>query len=305
MTAKVTVVIPVLNGAGEIAQQLAALAAQDYKEPFEVVVADNGSTDGTPAVVQSWAGRMPHLRLVDASSKAGPAHARNVGTRAGRGDLVLYTDADDVVAPTWVSAMVRASGDAALLLGRDEGALEPAGAGARSTGPQFLPWGRGGNLGVSRAAFEAVGGWDEERRVGEDVEFCWRVQLAGFPSAHVPDALTVYRRPSGMLALARHQFGFGKRAPGLYREFRRHGAGPPQPLRAVRRVVWLLTRAPYLLLGPRLRRRWVLTAAAAAGRSWGMVDLYLGPVARKAAGTIKGRQGPSSVRGLLSKRWLR
>jgi GT2 family glycosyltransferase len=269
---RVTVVVPVRDGAAEIGEQLAALAAQDYAGEWEVVVADNGSTDSTGALVRLWMDRMPNLRLVDASARPGASHARNVGTRAGRGSLVLYADADDVVSQGWVSAMVQAAPHGELLVGQDYGA--PSGASGSTdsrTAQGFLAWGRGGNLGVHRETFEAVGGWDEERLLGEDVEFCWRVQLAGYRLVRVPRARVRYRRPEGLLALARHQFGFGIRAPALYREF---GAAGPHPVRALRRVCWIITRSPYLLFGRRLRRRWVLTTAAVAGRARGTAELW-------------------------------
>ena len=102
----VSVVIPVLNGAATISQQLAALAGQTYRGPMEVLVADNGSTDATVEVVQALSGRLPGLRLVDASARVGTNHARNAGAAAAGGDLLAFCDADDVAAPGWLAGLV-------------------------------------------------------------------------------------------------------------------------------------------------------------------------------------------------------
>jgi glycosyltransferase involved in cell wall biosynthesis len=66
----ISVVMPVFNEAAHIESQLAALAMQEFSGEWEVLVADNGSTDGTPRVVQAWSDRLP-LQLVDASARRG------------------------------------------------------------------------------------------------------------------------------------------------------------------------------------------------------------------------------------------
>src|SRR5690606_10578144 len=93
---QISVVIPARDAARWIDAQLGALACQEVPVPWEVVVADNGSTDDTVARAEAWADRLP-VRVVDASGRPGPNHARNQGTAAARGDLLLYCDADDVV----------------------------------------------------------------------------------------------------------------------------------------------------------------------------------------------------------------
>ncbi|HEU6446740.1 MAG TPA: oligosaccharide flippase family protein, partial [Gaiellaceae bacterium] len=75
---ELSVVIPARNAAGTIGDQLESLARPRFHRPWEVVVVDNGSTDGTADVARSYAGRV-RLRVVNASDRPGIAYARNRG----------------------------------------------------------------------------------------------------------------------------------------------------------------------------------------------------------------------------------
>src|SRR3546814_20019585 len=75
---KLSVILCCLDESAVIRTQLDALAGQEWSEPWEFVVADNGSTAGTQDIVMSYRDRIPNLRLVDASDKRGLAHARHV-----------------------------------------------------------------------------------------------------------------------------------------------------------------------------------------------------------------------------------
>ena len=94
-----TVVVPVYNGLPLVLDQLAALARQQFDLCWEVVLADNGSTDELLRRPLHWRTNFHRLRIVDASSVRGPAHARNSGASVARGDLLLFCDADDVADP--------------------------------------------------------------------------------------------------------------------------------------------------------------------------------------------------------------
>ena len=121
----ISVVMPVRNGMPWIEHQLRALAAQQSAVDWEVVVADNGSDDGTRSCVERWSERDPRIHLVDASARRGAAAARNIGVRSARGRLLAFCDADDVVRPGWLASMSAALADADLVAGVfDFGALD-------------------------------------------------------------------------------------------------------------------------------------------------------------------------------------
>jgi GT2 family glycosyltransferase len=276
----ISVVVPA-HGTGEgLMDQLGSLATQDFEGHWEIIIADNGLDTRVRGVVDTWVGRQPNARVLDATARPGAAHARNVATEDAAGAVVLYCDSDDLVAPWWVSSMAHASEQYDFVAGVDERlSLSPDGTSpawrfepsvppypATTESHAFLPWARGGNFGVRRAALEEVGGWDETWLRGQDVELSWRLQLRGYELYRVPGARVRYRRPDGLIADMRHQFEFGVRAPRLYRAF---GQRPPWRtvlLRELKRVVWLATRSPYVVVWPARRRRWLLVAAGTVGR---------------------------------------
>ncbi len=84
---EISVIIACLNGAATLAEALDSLAAQRWDRPWEVVFADNGSTDASRAIFAERAARHPEvaMRLVDASARRGKAHALNLAIRAPPG----------------------------------------------------------------------------------------------------------------------------------------------------------------------------------------------------------------------------
>lgn len=101
-----SVVVPVYNGAAVILRCLNALATQQPPDPtLEIIIVDDGSTDGTAAALEVWRAAHPHVRLqIYRQVNAGPAAARNQGARLATGELLLLTDADCIPSAGWVQA---------------------------------------------------------------------------------------------------------------------------------------------------------------------------------------------------------
>jgi glycosyltransferase involved in cell wall biosynthesis len=279
---RVSVVVPVLNGAATLSQQLQALAAQTYPGRWELVVADNGSTDETARVVREWTGRLPCLRLVDASDRMSTNYARNVGAAAARGDLLAFCDADDVAMPGWLAAMVAALGSFDLVGGRldDEVLNDPVsrawrarpGVGGLPSALSFRPYATSANLGVRAEVLRALGGWNEDFvRGGTEVEFCWRAQLAGYRLGYAPDAVMQYRYRATRWAFAYQLYRYGRAEVQLFRAFRDRGAPRPSVYRACRAWAWAFLHLPYLLRSRTHQGRWLRTAAFRVGRLDGSV----------------------------------
>ncbi len=97
---KISVVIPTFNSATSLGATLAALACQTVA-PYEVIVVDDGSTDGSGDVARSFAG----VRVVGRAQQGGAGIARVDGVRAAKGDIIAFTDSDCVPQPEWIERL--------------------------------------------------------------------------------------------------------------------------------------------------------------------------------------------------------
>jgi glycosyltransferase involved in cell wall biosynthesis len=101
---RLSVVVPVRNGAPELGRSLPALEASDLSRAcWELVVVDDGSTDGSVAAAERWADRVVRL----AGGPHGAAFARNRGVEASRGEALAFVDADVVVHPDALKRMLQ------------------------------------------------------------------------------------------------------------------------------------------------------------------------------------------------------
>lgn len=200
---ELSVIIPCLNTEATIVTQLEALADQRWSKPWEVIVADNGSADGSMEIVKSYKDRLPNLLLIDASARRGNSYyARNAGARAANGKSLVFCDADDWVAPGWISEFGEALVKYDVVYGRmcfdkfnspqqDEYWSERWQGGLYRE--QFLPHGGGANTGVRRSIHDAIGGFDECLPRFADGDYYWRLQLEGYKLHHAPNAVYQYR----------------------------------------------------------------------------------------------------------------
>ncbi len=230
---KLSVIIPCLNAAATIGNQLEALAQQQWHEPWEVLVADNGSSDESAAIVNRYKERMPNLHIVDAADRRGQPHALNVGAAAASGEALTFCDADDEVAPGWVAAMGEALSRFDFVACRIEVAkLNPPWMRRRSqqeqgtqkySYPPYLPHAGGGTLGVKRRLHEAIGGFDESLPYLHDTDYCWRIQLAGTELHFVPDAVIHIRRRHTLSDIFRQARNWAEYNVLMYKRYRPFG----------------------------------------------------------------------------------
>ena len=279
---EVSVVIPVHNGGPLFGEQLMALSRQDFTGSWEVVVADNGSTDESAALAAQFCGRL-NVRVVDASGRRGPAHARNAGAQAALGSWIAYCDADDIVDVGWLSALFAARGSGDVVTGRCDVttlnhpditfARGGAELGTRlPEGPaHFLSYAPSCNLLIQRDTLLGIGGWDESLPYCEDVDLSWRAQLAGHTLAFAPDAVVHYRFRGSAADLYRQMLRYKAAEPALFARYRDAGARRRTPAEVGRTAWWLVSRLPYTALGTRRRFLWCALAGGAVGRLQGSV----------------------------------
>ena len=281
----ISVVLPLYNAAPVVGEQLDALAGQAYSGAWELIVADNGSTDGGPAIVERWRDRIPSMQVIDASIRRGAAAARNLGAQAAAGDGLAFCDADDVVASRWLAALAGALERHDFVAGACDHELLNPGATvnwhARSfeTGLPvamgFLPYATSANMAVSRRAFFEVGGFDEGFAVvgaaGEDIDLSWRLQLSGRRLHFEPVALVHYRHRHDLREVWRQNLHYGLADVLLYKRYRAHGVLPRPLGQALRGFRGLLVRTPDLMR-PGSRGLWLRDAGHRLGRLQGSVQ---------------------------------
>ncbi len=195
MTPEVSVVIPVLDRAHCIGDAIATVLAQEGVE-LECIVVDDGSTDGTPAVVRRTAADDPRVRLVEIAH-GGPSVARNAGIRAATGSLVAFHDSDNLMAPGRLERQVLHLVDHGSdgVFGRYE--VELVDDVALPRWVEDRPERHAGwswiSLLVRREPLQAIGGFDEELRLGEDLDLIVRLREHGC-TIDAADAVVVVKR---------------------------------------------------------------------------------------------------------------
>ncbi len=234
----ISVAIPVYNGADTIETCLTGLL-QQVMAPFEVIVVDNGSSDGTPEKVRRFTEAHPELRLVLAlEQRPGPSAARNRAVRICRGEVIAFTDADCVPDAEWILDLSKAfrEEEVGVVAGTIRGyrpanliqeflSLYTLRGFSRSRIFHRFTLTEGGfptaNLAVRREVFDAVGGFDEEMRFGEDHDFCARVMEAGYPIRYIEGGVVRHIHRGSLSSLVRQSYSYGRGHAGLLRKYHR------------------------------------------------------------------------------------
>ena len=193
----ISCIVPVFNGERYLREALESILTQTYR-PLEIIVADDGSTDGTAAVVAGYGDQVRYLR----QENAGPAAARNLGLSAIRGELVAFLDADDLWHQEKLSRQIarfeaRPGLDMCLTQAQNFWIPELREFGARHRDhPGFreiLEVHSLCTLLVWRSLFDTVGDFNPEFSAGEDTDWFLRAFEHGAVMESLPDVL-MYRR---------------------------------------------------------------------------------------------------------------
>ena len=234
---RLTVIIPTYNRSDLLGRALAGLLDQTAApESYEIVVVDDGSTDGTAEVVAGVGAPEPRLRYFRRVNK-GPAAARNVGVREARGEIVLFTGDDCLPDKRLLEEHLRAhAGEAEVgvighvtwhpeleitpfMLFLEQGAqfgfnkIEDA-----EKVPAWFFY--TANCSVGRHWVEEAGGFDEEFKQAafEDVELAYRMQKCGLRMVYRPEARTYHHHATTLEQHLLRQRICGRSAARLWRK---------------------------------------------------------------------------------------
>lgn len=277
-----SVVIPAHNAADTLPAQLEALAAQIDVGPLEVIVVDNLSSDGTADVAAAWKGALPRLRVLAAADRPGPSYARNFGIENAASDLILLCDADDVVDPGWVRALLDGLERGDLVSGFsiwvDENLNHLHDDEPYRHRLNFLYSIGTNNAAMRKNVWQLLDGFDEELATAEDLDFAWRFQLAGGTIVREERAIVQYRQRGGWRQIVKREFLHGRGTVEIYLRYRSKGMPRSSTSIALKAWIMLLVKAPFVWRDPDRRRFWCKGIGARSGRLIGSLKrrtLYL------------------------------
>ena len=264
----ISVVIPARNEELRLGAQLDGLLTQQFEGDWEIIVVDNGSTDGTAALVNRYALDNPRLRVIEARGRADQSFAANTGVAATSADAVIFCDGDDVVMPGWLEAMARGLEQHEVVTGPNElDRLNPpwlADSRGRTGDEGFasfagiFPLVQGNNYGVRREVWAKVGPLKEGYFPVADQEFSLRCWLHGVDVGFASEARVHYRYRSTARQLWCQGWAYGSHRPMIAGLLRENGKPGPPPFAGWKSWVMLIVRIPTMVTrGGRARWLWI------------------------------------------------
>lgn len=226
-----SVIVATYNRAALLDECLEHLSRQRFTPGDEVIVVDNGSTDDTAAVVETYRSRFPAALVRLEEPRPGKSHALTLASSIAAGDVLVFTDDDVDVAPEWLDSIRRTMSDpdVALMGGRVSPRWErqppswlrldnapygrlTAPLALLNYGPHSVALGErtvlGANMAVRRSALARVGGFATHLGKlrgtllsGEDADLCRRVQEAGLRAIYAPDACVAHWVPAARMRI--------------------------------------------------------------------------------------------------------
>ena len=236
-----SIIVPTYDRPAQLDACLRSMRNLRYdRDRFEVIVVDDGGRAPVASIVDRSvsAGLNVHVRV---APHAGPGAARNVGAASARGRFLAFTDDDCLVDPKWLTGLAEALRERPddLIGGRTVNALPKnpysvasqlivdavyAHFNAAPNRPRFFA---SNNIGVARARFLAIGGFDEGWKVVacEDRDLCDRWSHHGGQLTYAPAAIIGHAHAHQLWSYCRQYFGHGRGALHYHRLRRQRGSG--------------------------------------------------------------------------------
>jgi cellulose synthase/poly-beta-1,6-N-acetylglucosamine synthase-like glycosyltransferase len=218
----ISVVIPVRNSRKTVGKCMDSLARLSHPS-YEVIVVDDGSTDGTPEICGAYA----WVRLIRLD-KGGPSRARNAGVEAARGDLIAFTDGDCIVDTQWLNELEKGfTGPEVAGVGGDQTSPDDETARGKTIQAFFKTIGfmtdyiktertlgetnhnPSCNVAYRKSVLREVGGFDETLWPGEDLDLDERIRRRGYKLVYNPAAVVGHYRPQTYREFARMMWRYG------------------------------------------------------------------------------------------------
>jgi glycosyltransferase involved in cell wall biosynthesis len=213
-----SIIIPSYNSTNTIWACLDAVTAQDWPEPYEVIVVDS-SNDATPQLIRD---NFHNVKLISLERKTDPGTARNIGVAQAKGEILAFIDSDCVASPDWLRRLMAHHATGHDVVG---GAVENGNpdslvgwAGYISEFREFLPAGNVRltqhiptcNISYKQFIFEKYGGFKGEYYPQEDLLYNWHLQRQGVPIVFDPKIRVAHIHRTKTSNYLRHQVRIGR-----------------------------------------------------------------------------------------------
>lgn len=220
----VSVIIPVYNGISTLPKCLESLKNQDYPRPFEVILVDDGSTDGSGDYAENQG-----VKVLRQQNK-GPGIARNTGAEIASGELLVFTDADCVLNHDFITEMVKPLrnpeivGSQGMYYSRQKNIiarfiqLENSERYDRKTQAEYIDWLATFAACYRRDVFLENGGFSDNYS-SEDIEFSFRLANKGYKMVLAPKAMCEHLHYESFFKFIRFKYKRAYWTIWLYRQY--------------------------------------------------------------------------------------
>lgn len=229
MNLKFSIIIPVYNRPDELGELLSSMVLQQFRGDYEVIVVEDGSTLISKHIVDRFKNKLNIKYLTKDNS--GPGLSRNFGMQNASGNYYIILDSDCILPENYLSDVsnVLSDNNTDAFGGSDaahnsftniQKAINYAMTAVLTTGglrgnknlKKFQP--RSFNMGISKTAFEKIGGFSA-LRFGEDIDLTFRLWENGFETQFIEEAYVYHKRRVSWSSFFKQTFNFGAARPIL------------------------------------------------------------------------------------------
>ncbi|VVB89285.1 Glycosyltransferase AglE [uncultured archaeon] len=218
----VSIIVPTYNRKDLLKKSIESLLNQTYpKNKYEIIIVDDGSTDGTEKLVKELMGQAPDKIKSFTQDNKGPASARNIGIKYARGEFIGFIDDDVIVPNNWLETGTKILSDDVDIIGgfglypmdlkpnliTKYGDFKDNYTRDNNNAPYLRTW----NLFVKRQVFEKVGLFDETFKTsgGEDSEWCLRAKRLGYKLKKSPELKVFHHHPKFLIKRLKIAYKYG------------------------------------------------------------------------------------------------
>jgi len=227
---KLSVIVATYNRKHELEELFASFSQQTLSpEQFEVIIVDDGSTDGTDQFIQELKSTLPFSIQYHYQENKGPGTARTLGMQEATGDVFIFIDSDCIAPPHYLQTIKGTFEKTEIdAFGGPDKSAEAFSAWDKAvnyTMTSFMTTGglrgssgkklaryypRSFNMGLRREVFEKIGGFGSIYHYGEDIEFSHRILESGATVEYLDDAYVYHKRRSTPAAFVKQIYKMGK-----------------------------------------------------------------------------------------------